>query len=390
MTTPRPLPPTPWRAWLPAAPNIDASEALRIAVGAALGLFVAGGLVLWSGMGPVWLVAPLGASAVLVYGLPSSPLAQPWSVIGGNTVSALVGVAMVHLVPWPLPAAALAVGLAIALMVATRCLHPPGGAAALLTVLVGATDWHFAFLPVCLNSVLLVAVGVAYNRATGRSYPHVAQAGAVPVRRFSDADVDAVLARHNMLMHTPRDELQDLLEEAEVQAHGRRLRELRCSDIMSPSPVTAERGTTLPAAWTMLRAQHIKALPVVDAMQQVVGIVTQADFLRDAQVDVREGPDGRPQWHVHTPVAGAPHGPAAVGQIMSRRVRVASADRSLADVVPIFSETGHHHIPVIGAEGRLVGILTQTDVVRALRRFSDPASVVRGPDDPPTRHRSAS
>jgi len=81
---------------------------------------------------------------------------------------------------------------------------------------------------------------------------------------------------------------------------------------------------------------------------------------------------GRPRWQVRTELRPGSDGPAVVGQIMSRRVRVASADRSLADVVPIFSETGHHHIPVIGADGALVGILTQTDVVRALRRFAEP------------------
>lgn len=370
MTT-TPTPPS-WRAWWPAAPTIDGTEALRIAAGAALGLFISGGVCLLAGIGSVWLVAPLGASAVLVFGLPSSPLAQPWAVVAGNTVSALVGVALLRLVPWPLPAAALAVGGAIALMVALRCLHPPGGAVALLTVLIGAHDWQFAFFPVFANSLLLVAVGVFYNRMTGRAYPHVAHPPPAPVRRFSDADIDAVLARHNMLMHTPRDELRDLLEEAEVQAHGRRLRELRCADIMSHNPVTAEHSTTLPAAWAMLRQHDVKALPVVDAMRQVVGIVTQADFMRDARVDVLEGPGGKPRWQVRTELTPGSEGPAVVGQIMSRRVRVASHDRSLADVVPIFSETGHHHIPVIGPDGALVGILTQTDVVRALRQFADP------------------
>lgn len=360
------------QAWWPAPPTIDRRETLRIAAGAALGLFVAGGLCLLSGIGTVWLVAPLGASAVLVYGLPSSPLAQPWSVIGGNTLSALVGVLMLQLVPWPLPAAALAVGVAIALMVATRCLHPPGGAAALLTVLVGANDWHFAFFPVFANSVLLVLVGVVYNRATGRGYPHVAHPLPAPVRRFTDQDIDAVLARHNMLMHTPRDEIEGLLEEAEVQALGRRLHELRCTDIMSRDPVTAEHSTSLPAAWALLRQHDVKALPVVDGMRRVVGIVTQADFMRDARVDVLEGPGGKPRWQVRTELTSGSDGPAVVGQIMSRRVRVASFDRSLADVVPIFSETGHHHIPVIGADGALAGILTQTDVVRALRRFAEP------------------
>ena len=64
--------------------------------------------------------------------------------------------------------------------------------------------------------------------------------------------------------------------------------------------------------------------------------------------------------------------PEVVGQIMTRRVQVVSIDRSLASLVPVFSTTGHHHIPVIGADGALVGILTQTDVVRALRRFAEP------------------
>jgi CBS domain-containing membrane protein len=365
------------RAWWPAAPNINRREAARVAIGAALGLFVAGGLSMLSGLGTPWLVAPLGASAVLVFGVPSSPLAQPWSVVGGNTISSLAAVAVMQMVPQALPAAALAAGVAIALMIALRCLHPPGGASALLTVLAGANDWHFALFPILANSLLLVAVGVIYNRLTGRSYPHIAHPSAqpttAPARRFSDADIDAVLARHNQLMHTPRDELQELLEEAEVQAMGRRLRELRCADIMSRNPVTVTRDTPLPAAWALLRSKGIKALPVIDASHQVVGIVTQADFLRDAKVDVREGPDGRVQWHVVTPVTGAPHAPAQINQLMTRRVRVASRDRSLADVVPVFSDTGHHHIPVIDAAGRLVGILTQTDVVRALRRFADPA-----------------
>lgn len=373
MTTPK----TPrLRGWWPAPPGVNRREALRIGAGAVLGLFVAGGLCLLVdrhfGLQTAWLVAPLGASAVLIFGVPSSPLAQPWAVVGGNTLSALVGIGMLQLLPWPLPAAALAVGVAIVLMLALRCLHPPGGASALLTVLVGANDWHFALFPVLVNSLLLAVAGVLYNRATGRSYPHVAHPPPAPTRRFTDADIDAVLSRHNTLMHTPRDEIEELLEEAEIQALGRRLHELRCTDIMTRNPVTAEYSTSLPEAWALLRQHDIKALPVIDDMRRVVGIVTQADFMRDAHVDVLAGPGGKPRWQVRTELTPDSGGPAVVGQIMSRRVRVASFDRSLADVVPIFSETGHHHIPVIGADGTLLGILTQTDVVRALRRFAEP------------------
>ena len=58
--------------------------------------------------------------------------------------------------------------------------------------------------------------------------------------------------------------------------------------------------------------------------------------------------------------------PEVVGQIMSRQVRVASADRPIADLIPLFSHEGHHHLPIIGEHNRLVGIITQTDVVAAL------------------------
>lgn len=75
-----------------------------------------------------WLVAPIGASAVLVFGVPASPLAQPWAVVGGNTLSAMVGIACANWIGDPAVAGAVAVSLAIALMFSLRCLHPPGGA----------------------------------------------------------------------------------------------------------------------------------------------------------------------------------------------------------------------------------------------------------------------
>lgn len=67
-------------------------------------------------------------------------------------------------------------------------------------------------------------------------------------------------------------------------------------------------------------------------------------------------------------LAAATHStkPEVVGQIMSRQVRVASAERPIAELVPLFSDTGHHHIPVVGEQARLVGILTQSDLVKAL------------------------
>ena len=186
-----PARPTPastwWRAFLPAPIAADWRERLRVVLGATLGILITALVCHAAGAdsaaGWPWLVAPLGASAVLVFAVPASPLAQPWAVVGGNTVSALVGIACVRWVGSPEIAAALAVGLAIAAMFALRCLHPPGGASALLVALSGVTDPRFALYPVLINSLLLVAVGMAYNQATRRSYPHRQLPAAAQPRR---------------------------------------------------------------------------------------------------------------------------------------------------------------------------------------------------------------
>ena len=360
----------------PAPQAVNARERLRVVVGACLGLLLAG--LLSRGAMPAalpWLVAPLGASAVLVFGVPASPLAQPWAVVGGNTLSALVGIACMNWLPLPpLPTAAVAVALAIATMFLLRCLHPPGGAAALLMVLTATHDWHFALLPVALNSLLLVLAGIAYNTATGRRYPHAQNVTATPPAagatvappRFGDAELDAVLARYNQVLDVPRDDLADLLHEAELLSYRKRLGGLRCADIMSTPVVTAEFGTPLAEAWALLQQHRIKALPVVDRVQRIVGIVTRADFMRAAEGQQRDGLAGRLQQLLKPSPSTHSTKPEVVGQIMSRQVRVASAERPIAELVPLFSDTGHHHIPIVGEQARLVGILTQSDLVKAL------------------------
>lgn len=365
-----------WRAWLPARMPVGPAERARAAAGAVLGILVAGLLSRWAaahgGLATPWLVAPLGASAVLVFAVPASPLAQPWSVVGGNTVSALIGIACVHLVPDPAWAGAIAVGLAIAAMFALRCLHPPGGAMALLTALGGVGTFGFAAFPAGVNSVLLVLAGALYNSATGRAYPHTQQPAAAGARgeppRFSDADLDAVLERYGQVLDVSRDDLGALLNAAEDEAYRRRFGATLCEDIMTRDVVTVSYGTELQDAWALLRQHRIKALPVVDRVQRVVGIVTLADFLRHADLDLHEGWSARLRSFIRRTPATHSDKPEVVGQIMTRQVRVASADRPVAELVPLFAQGGHHHIPIVGPQARLVGMLTQSDVVSALSR----------------------
>ncbi|MBB2161796.1 hypothetical protein HLH48_16760 [Gluconacetobacter sacchari] len=175
------------------------------------------------------IVAPVGASAVLLFAVPASPLAQPWSIVGGNTLSALVGVAVSVLVPDVAIAAAVSVALAIVVMITTRSLHPPGGAVALTAVLAHPSSAGlsaallFPFLPVALNSVILVATGLLFHRMTGRAYPHMAPArpAASPPGGVEMDDIDAALATVGDAFDIAPDDLQRLLTLAEQNAMSR-------------------------------------------------------------------------------------------------------------------------------------------------------------------------
>ncbi len=361
----------------PRALQVDGRERWRSVAGGALGILLVALLCRYGASTAVgahaaapWLVAPIGASAVLVFAVPSSPLAQPWAVVGGNSLSALVGALCAMAIPDPAFAGAVAVALAIGLMFWLRCLHPPGGAAALLSAL-GGVSLSFVLFPVLVNCLLLVLAGVLYNRLTGRRYPHAQSTPAPKTERggrFTTADLDTALQHYNQVLDISRDDLEDLLHEAESAAYQRRFGNLRCADVMTPNVTAVQFGTSLDEAWTLMHSQRIKALPIIDRSRRIVGIVTRADFMRLAGPEQHDGLGARLKALVRP--SGTLHSerPEVVGQIMTREVRVASADRRVSDLVPVFTEDGHHHIPVIDAERRLVGMLTQSDFVKALYR----------------------
>ena len=126
--------------------------------------------------GAAMLVASMGASAVLLFAVPHGPLSQPWHLMGGHLVSALIGVSCALVIANPMLAAPLAVALAIAAMHYLRCIHPPGGATA-LTAVAGGTSVHelgyqFVLTPVLLNALILLVTAVIINYAfSWRRYP---------------------------------------------------------------------------------------------------------------------------------------------------------------------------------------------------------------------------
>lgn len=134
---------------------------IAIALTMALSLYVVGA------QGGAMLVASMGASAVLLFAVPHGALSQPWPLVGGNLMSALIGVSCAKLIADPFVAGPLAVALAIFAMHYLRCIHPPGGATALVAVVGGgsvhALGYLYVLTPVALNVSIMLLVAVAVN-----------------------------------------------------------------------------------------------------------------------------------------------------------------------------------------------------------------------------------
>ena len=156
-------------------PPVAWSERIRSILGAFIGLMLVFTIAKYlgelSGIAE-WLMASLGASALLVFALPQSPMAQPWAVIAGNTISALVGISCFHLFGQSIVTLPLAAALSILGMFILRCLHPPAAAVALIVVLGQITSYRYALFPVMVDSVLLILAGAVYSNLTGKSYPN--------------------------------------------------------------------------------------------------------------------------------------------------------------------------------------------------------------------------
>ena len=355
-----------FRDFLPVSTNTSVKESCYGALGALVGLLGTAWLCRWGlGLEVHWLIAPMGASAVLLFAAPASPLAQPWSILVGNGVSALMGVLSASLVPDLTIASALAVMLAIAAMFLTRSLHPPGGAVALTAVIGGegirALGVGYVLLPVLLNSSLLLAMGLFYNRLLGRRYPHTGKvapnrhqtADPQPSERLATqaTDIDFALEKHGELLDINRQDLQELLQEAQLHALRERVGTVRCQDVMSRDLVVTAPAASAMAAWHLLSRHQIKALPVADEEGRLLGIITLHDLMIDR---VERQPRSQADLEGLT-----------VADLMTREVQTARRYQPLYDLVEAFSDGGLHHMPVVEGD-QLVGIITQSDMVAAL------------------------
>lgn len=363
-------------------PPLAAPERRKAAWGSLVGMAVAGALILAAPPESVWLVAAVGATCIILFALPQSPLAQPWSVMGGYLGATVFALAAASFVPWHLAAGTLALGATVWFMVRFRCLHPPGGALVLLVVSEGApTLGHAAHvMGVVLANALasLLAAWVVNNYALGRRYPQCrTQAPASPHRTrdglptertgLSHADLDQAVRALGTFVDIQEQQLVDIYNLAVRNAFERHLG-VSCGDIMARDLVTVQFGTDLEEAWNLLRRHKVKALPVVDSFQRVVGIITVADYQRQLDDTTAAGLATKLQGLLRRTPGNLSEKAEVVGQIMTKDVYTASVTTPVAELVHQLSDRGLHHIPVVDEKKKLVGMVTQSDLIAALYR----------------------
>ncbi len=343
----------------PAIPQTRVHESLRAALGAGLGLLLTGAILYLISptasllIHPL-LIAPFAASAVLIFAVPNSPLAQPWAVVVGNSVAALIGLITIQLLPVPLLAAALAVLLTLLATAVLRATHPPAGAAAMAVVLAFHTDAPtplvFALHPVLTGSVSLVVAGMMWNRATGRVYPFRQSAPAPhgtadkpPERRHAPTPeiLAATLNRLRLGANVGVEDLARLIDAAEAESAGAALGQITAAQIMSRDLVTVAPDTALADLAASFRAHRFKSLPIRDVAGRYAGCVTI-----DATVGLSD-----------------PH--LTAQDLRDPAIETAAPDTPIASLIALLSDGHQQTVPIV-QDAALVGLVTRSDLIALL------------------------
>lgn len=238
-----------------------------------------------------WMIATMGASAMLVFATPAGPMAQPWPVLAGTWLAAIIGTLAQRYVGDAAIACAIAVGATVALMAALRCMHPPAAGLAALIVLEGIDGLALLWFPITLNIVVLLLCAWGYHAATGVRYPawrirpkslnvgkeRSAGAGAATPHAagggVNDADLSAALRQYGQVLDIRREDLGALIALATHASHARRWQEAHCATLMRTDSPAVEPEVSLAQAWAHMQSRQLTALPVVDAQRRVLGVL---------------------------------------------------------------------------------------------------------------------
>ncbi len=348
-------------AFAPALPWPQPTEAFLAMAGGAVGIGACA-LMVWLmhayGGLPLFLMAPLGASAVLVFAVPNSPLAQPWSAILGNTLSAVCGVVALALLPLE-TAPVLAVALAFAAMMLGRALHPPGGAVALLIGLSPELLTETGALMIVFNTAVmtsvLVASGLVFHRFSGRKYPFrtsLSQSGPPPMRRLglTEENLSDLLSKFHQSTNLGAVDLARLVAAVEAELIQPPFEGVACADAIALEHLHVAPDASLQEILSKLQQSETSKVAVVNADGHLAGLINQRDLLRVLSKGFGDGSNFAPPLArdlLHAPVTSF------------------DGTLPLGDALHVMVSRYLDHVPVC-QEGVFEGFLTRSLLLEAL------------------------
>jgi len=251
-------------------------------------------------------------------------------------------------------------------------MHPPSCALAIVAAIggPGITELGYGLLyPVAFNSLLLVLFALLYNNLTGHPYPKPrtqasgVQAGSVPLGEehlsYTDDDVDRALEEFGEYVDVTRDDLLELMQRTEKHAIRRSMGDVSAADIMCHELHTCAPHDSLHQVRARVRRHRLHALAVVDPdSRALIGIVTQTDLLQHLEPHPSRFSLRRLSLRHEV----------RVSDVMSAPVVSVREDAQLPDLVYLLADRGMSCLPVVDPAQRLVGIITQSDLISGLYR----------------------
>jgi len=328
------------------------------------------------------LVASMGASAVILFIMPGSPLAQPWPLVGGHLISAIIGITCAQLFTDTIFASACASGGSVLAMLLLRCLHPPATATALTPIIAGDSvnfiNYSFVLMPVGINVAIMLVMAIAINRwVLHYEYPSIPHQADNKKHKYStmqssqltgisEQDLEQALENMNRFMDVSKGDLSKLLSDAQTQSFKRYRGNTTCADIMVKNVLTVEYGTEVEEAWKIMHGKNLKSMPVIDKAGRVIGIITWNDFFKFIKVGANETFQKKFRDFIRRTPNVTTDKPESVGHIMTSSVNILPESTHIADLIPLMSNQGYRQIPIVNIENRLVGIVYQANLIAAL------------------------
>lgn len=321
------------------------------------------------------LLASMGATAVLLFATPHSTLVQPYAILGGHFVSALIGIAAQQFVAAPY-AAAVAVGGAITAMHLLHCLHPPGGATALYAVTGGPTIWDLGFsyvlAPVAANAGLMLLMGFVINnlRAPGKLYPApLPVATAIPestkdFQRVTPDDIKEAVTESGTYIDVTEEDLLSIYQAAEGNVFKRLLSSHLVESLSFGGTTTLDKNASLINVLQGLAVSETGCVIVLDPDRKVEGIITGVDVSRimGFQPTPLESHFSKESELVATAIERAE-------DLMTSPVRTISRSDRMDAAAALLASGDIHHVPVIDENQRFIGVITHTHIWLMLGKF---------------------